>query len=106
MSRLSLFPEVDEEIKQIKASEAIKLQEIKNTSTRFIPSNGVEGVWLEDTLCVTCGHFNKRCSVLKELLFGSDGSCDLLTYQDNVICLQHSDFSVRDFLILHEKKQK
>lgn len=98
MSSLSLFPEVDEEIKQIRAEEAKKIQEVKDSSTRYIPSNGTEGAWFEDTICATCNRLDKRCSVLKDLYFGTDGSSDLIRYQDEIMCLKHSDFNIRDFL--------
>ena len=97
---MSLFPEVDEEIKDIKQAQNDKLQELKDKSEPYRPSNGSEGMVFEGEFCSTCNKDNPDedmfCPYLRRLHEGT--SDEIVKYRGKVMCLKHSDFSIKSYM--------
>lgn len=64
---MSLFPEVDDEIVEIKREFSKYLKEIEESSTMYTPSNGTEGIMFVDRYCSQCPNDDgedKLCPIL------------------------------------------
>jgi len=101
MRAKSLFPEVDEEIIEIKAVRAQRIQELKDKSEKYRPSNFSEGEWFEKELCRTCKRYGADfltapiCRILCE--FHLHEMEEVIRFNGEVICLKHSDFDIDKF---------
>ena len=97
---MSLFPEVDEEIEEIKNNEKLALKNIIDSSEKWRPSNGTEGFIFEDNFCEECsknnGELDIWCETLGELLGGYSESIRL--FEEEVVCLKNSNFNIRDYV--------
>lgn len=98
---MSLFPEIDQEIQQIKEAEKAIIKKIKENSEKYMPSNGTEGCIFEENYCAKCSKENTEkeqyCSILTGLVCGNK-HVDLIEYKKTIVCFQHSAFNVKEFL--------
>ena len=97
---MSLFPEVDEEIKQIKAKEKLAIEDLINKSEMYIPSNGTEGDMLNSSLCGNCTkqdyEAEKYCPIWDGLY--SEKQKEIREINSEVFCLSSSCFDIKDYL--------
>ena len=90
---MSLFPNVDKEVKQIKQENKIKLYALLIKSERYRPSNGCEGSWFEDNICGTCKKYN-NCKIILELSF--DYVNEIRRFKNKIFCIKHTNFNIKD----------
>jgi hypothetical protein len=98
---MSLFPEIDNEIEDIKKIELEKIKELKSKSIPYVPSNGTDGMMFESTFCSTCSKDdsdkNIFCKYLGELISG-DNCSEIIRYKSKIMCLKHDDFNIKSYL--------
>ncbi len=92
---MSLFPDVDNEIKEIKKQNKIKLEELQKMSIPYRPSNASEGMMFENSVCIDCKKY-ATCKVLIKLAGGLTD--EVRQTDDDVFCISHTNFCIEDYL--------
>lgn len=90
---MSLFNEVDNEIKDIKNQNKKALNDFLVKTERYRPSNGSEGSWFEDNICGTCKKYDK-CKIILKLSF--DYVNEIRRFKNKVFCTKHTNFNIKD----------
>ena len=88
---MSLFPDVKEEIKNIKNEEKEKLSLLLNETEKYRPSNGCEGSWFEDNICGACKKY-WQCKIILDLSF--DYVNEIRRYKSAIFCTKHTKFNL------------
>ena len=91
---MSLFPNVDKEVKQIRQENKLKLYELLNKSERYRPSNGSEGSWFEDNICGSCKKYD-NCKIILKLAF--DYTKEIRRAKGKVFCIKHTSFKIEEY---------
>lgn len=97
---MSLFPDVDAEIVQIKAKEKLAIQELINSSEMYRPSNSTDGDWFYRNFCDKCSKDNIEKEIFCEtwnLLLGANSE-DIRQKGEFVFCLKDSNFDIKDYM--------
>ena len=90
---MSLFNEVDNEIKDIKNQNKKALNDFLVKTEKYRPSNGSEGSWFEDNICGTCKKYDK-CKIILKLSF--DYVNEIRRFKNKVFCIKHTNFNIKD----------
>lgn len=97
---MSLFPEVDEEIKQKRKEYKQRIKELVKDTERYRPSNGTEGDIFYSNFCHSCGKDNpekeKYCNTYFDLLHGETAEVRK-TEKGKVFCINDLNFNIADF---------
>ncbi len=100
----SLFPDIDKEIEEIVAAEKKLekeiLEKIKRDGEKYRPSCGTDGMVLEDFLCQGCSKKNYEKEIwcnTWDMLY-HDYVDEIIEYKGNVICLNHSNFNINEYI--------
>ena len=94
---MSLFKEVDIEIKGIKKQNKKALNDFLIKTEKYRPSNGCEGSWFEDNICGACKKYD-NCKIILNLSF--DYVKEIRRYNGTVFCIKHTNFDLN--AILHK----
>ena len=90
---MSLFPNLDNEINDIKNQNKKALNDFLVKTERYRPSNGCEGSWFEDNICGTCKKYDK-CKIILKLSF--DYVNEIRRFKNKVFCIKHTNFNIKD----------
>ena len=90
---MSLLPDVDKEIKEIKKENNSKLLNFLVKTERYRPSNGSEGSWFEDNICGSCKKYD-NCKIILNLSF--DYVNEIRRFKNKVFCIKHTNFNIKD----------
>lgn len=101
---MSLFPEIDVEIKEILATqkklENETLEKIKRDGEKYLPSSGTDGMVLESFLCKGCSKKDYEndiwCNTWDMTYHGYVD--EIIKYNNKIVCLNHSNFDIKEFV--------
>jgi hypothetical protein len=91
---MSLFDEVDLEIKEIKKDKKQKINDLIKRTKPYRPTSGDEGVYFEKNLCATCKKY-KTCNVLVKL--SGDFTKEVRKIDNDIFCINHTDFKIENW---------
>lgn len=92
---MSLFNEVELEIKELKKDKKKKLIELINRTKPYRPTSGDEGLYFENNLCLTCRKY-KTCKVLVQL--SGDFTKEVRMLKNEIFCINHTDFKIEEWV--------
>ena len=91
---MSLFNEVDLEIKELKKDKKQKINDLINRTKPYRPTSGDEGAYFEKNLCLTCKKY-KTCNVLVKL--SGDFTKEIRKLGNDIFCINHTDFKIENW---------
>lgn len=97
---MSLFPEIDEEIKEIKAKKKLVFENFIKNSKMYRPSNANDGDIFYANFCKSCSKENVEKEIFCEIWSGLFGGYNenIRELDDYYFCIKHDDFNIKDYL--------
>lgn len=93
--KMSLFDEVDLEIKELKKDKKQKINDLIKRTKPYRPTSGDEGIYFEKNLCLTCKKY-KTCKVLVDL--SGNLTKEVRKIKDEIFCINHTDFKIENWI--------